>query len=732
MLMVVLCRAACAQQPAALPAGPVPISHPPGTAAPSPSAPQHAATPPPAPKRAAPDVTPTPPTLGPTATQGESTVFTRAVASPVVPNAWTRLITPVAPCAAPPAIDGNLDDHCWRAATHAAGFYPLSTVFPIAPADQTEVWLCADKTHLYIAFRCLDSQAAHLVASATQRGASLDNDDFVGVDIDSQNSRRNFSTFLVNPRGIQNENLEGGTADNITWAGDWKAAASRRADGWVCEMSIPFALLRYPRGANAFGIDFFRHRSAGNTYQNWPYLPPAGSSSSGEGAYMHLFTGIAPPFLTPRPVFLPYTLASAGSLNAVREGLDIKYPLTTTLTGVASLFPDFQTIEQDVTTINFSYTEKLLTDRRPFFAEGAGFFPYRDLFYSRRIGAVDGGLKVVGKQGDTTVGLLATDTRGANAQNDTVLNLQKDIGLFSYLALNTVTDSQKGLPANQVGKIEGKYGWANGPTRYFVLANHAPSYVQGHAVGASDFYQFSYRPDNGHVRVEADYSDIGPAFTSDLGFVPETDLRGASTTIQQSNHFDRGTVQDYNAGVYLEHYDHHTGGFFHSDIGPFVYVGTRSGLSYNLGYDQSRRDLFHDHVGHAAFGWATHTLYQQGSLSDDFGHQEGQGYNFLAFSQGVLVTRPFSVQLNYNRLKLGAQTSTQAIATGTYRLNATQTVGGRIVSQTGVDQGTGLGTNVYFSFGQQVRAGTDVFLLFGDPNSPKTRGLVTLKVVRPF
>ena len=65
------------------------------------------------------------------------------------------------------------------------------------------------------------------------------------------------------------------------------------------------------------------------------------------------------------------------------------------------------------TSINFSYTEKLLTDRRPFFAEGSGFLPYQDLFYSRRIGAFDGGLKVVGKQGDTTVGLLATDTRGA-------------------------------------------------------------------------------------------------------------------------------------------------------------------------------------------------------------------------------------------------------------------------------------------------------------------------------
>ena len=55
-----------------------------------------------------------------------------------------------------------------------------------------------------------------------------------------------------------------------------------------------------------------------------------------------------------------------------------------------------------------------------------------------------------------------------------------------------------------------------------------------------------------------------------------------------------------------------------------------------------------------------------------------------------------------------------------------------MVSQGGADQGTGLGTDIYFSFSQQVRAGTDVFLLFGDPNSPKTRGKVTLKLVHPL
>ena len=355
-----------------------------------------------------PQVVQTPPTLG---------VLSESIASPAVPPAWSRLTVPVAITADPPRIDGRLDDACWKTATHAAGFYPLVTSTPIAPADQTEVWVCADKTHLYVAFHCLDSQPGHIHASETVRDSGgVFNDDFVGVDIDSQHSRHGFSSFFANARGTQTEQMEGGTASNITWAGDWKAAAQRTPDGWACEMSIPFALLRYPRGANTFGLDFFRSLSRNSTTQNWPYLPPQGTGGSGEAQYMHEFTGIAPPFIAPRPVFLPYTLATGGVGNSARAGMDIKYPLTTTLTGVATLFPDFQTIEQDVTNINFSYTEKLLTDRRPFFAEGAGYFPNQDMFYSRRIGQIDGGVKVAGKQDNTTIGLLSTYAHGTWAR----------------------------------------------------------------------------------------------------------------------------------------------------------------------------------------------------------------------------------------------------------------------------------------------------------------------------
>ena len=679
-----------------------------------------------------PQVVPTPPTVvqPSVANDAGNAVLATAIPSPPTPAAWARQTLSIAPCTVPPKIDGALDDACWRTATRASGFYRLAGTAPIPPGNQTEAWVCADATHLYLAFHCLDSHPELIHASQTQRDGSIGEDDYVSVDIDSQNNHHGYSTFTVTARGTQGENFEGGTADNITWAGDWKAATRRTGDGWTAEMSIPFALLRYPKGAKAFGLNFARKLARDTSQENWPYLPPDGSNN--EAAYIHEFTGIHPPFFAPRPIFLPYTLFTGGAGNSGRMGLDIKYPLSTTLTGVATLFPDFQTIEQDVTGINFSYTEKLLTDRRPFFAEGAGYLPYRDLFYSRRIGVLDGGLKVAGKQGDNSVGLLATDTHGPDAENAAVLALNHDLGQFSRATLDFVSDIAAGQPSNQVAKLEGQYGWRVGQDQWSLLANHTPSWQGGRQMDSKDYFSFSTSATPGHLSFSTDYQDLGPNFFSNLGFVPDVDLKGHSVNLEQYNQFDRGRLRLYDVSASGSTYQHHTGGFFQKDANVNVYVESHEGLSLDLNGDQSQRDQFRDHANQAQFGWGRRTLYQRGSVSDTVGRQAGQPYNFLTFSQGVLVSRPFSLQLNYSLLRLGDAHSTQAILTGNYLLSAERSLGARIVTQAGADQGSGLGTDIYFSFGQHVRSGSDLFLLFGDPNSPKTRGKVTLKIIRPF
>lgn len=645
-----------------------------------------------------------------------------APAQPARPGdngAWRRpeIVVPV--CAKPPKIDGILDDPCWKTAAHTDRFYRLTS--PVV--QQTEAWITADSTHLYVAFWCYDNEPNAIRAMETQRNGNTGLDDYVSVDIDSQDDHHSYSQFIVTARGTQNENLEGGTADNITWAGDWHAATRRINDGWTCEISIPFGLLRYPRGAHAFGIQLERKLARETSIEFWPERPSISQTNPVE--YFADFTGLNPVFYRPQPIFLPYVLATAGAGNSATAGMDIKYPLTPGLTGLATLHPDFGTVEQSVTTIAFSYSEKFIRDQRPFFAEGAGFFPYSDIFYSPTIANVDEGLKVTGKEGETSIGALATNASGSNYQRASVLSLQHDLNPLSNLEFDYAGDDQAGLQDNDVIKTQAIYGWHAGQDKWLTQYTHSQSWVGGQAQGEQEFYQIAWSGKVGHPQLSWQYNGIAPNFVTDLGFEPYEDLKGSIYTFEQANTFDKGYWQHYDLFTTYLKQDHWSGGFFRDSALASIYANTRQGNGIYLGISQGRFETFRDHINEYYFEWSNNSTYGGGNIDYQAGAQDDQNYAWWSISQGYGFNRRFSVLVNYNWQKLGTTVTTQGIYTPLYKLNSTQAVGGRIVTEDG-------NTDVFLSFAQKVRAGSDIFVLFGDPNSPNTRGLVQVKVVSPF
>ncbi len=673
----------------------------------------------------------TPPAASTLATSPPAPVTPTAVTAPLIqtplpaPSGWRRQNFTVARCTAPPTIDGKLNDACWATATHVQGFYRLQSNAPVP--EQTEAWLCADSRHLYIAFHCLDSHPELIRASETQRNGDISHDDLVGIDIDSQNTRRDASTFMMSANGTQVDQFEGGTASNITWAGDWRGAVARTKDGWTCEFSVPFALMRYPRGAHQFGMILYRKMARETTITGWPYVPPEAESGGNpaEAPYLGEFDGIAPPFVAPQPIFLPYTLVSGGANTSTREGLDVKYPVTTTLTGVASLFPDFQTIEQSVTDVSFSYTQKLLPDLRPFFAEGSGFLPSQTLFYSRDVGDFDGGVKLVGKTDATTVGVLGTTYRGDQHQDVQVANLAEDLGSLSKVGFSGVGDTQAGLASNQVSSLYGVYGFKSGGVPDQLSLIHDQSWLGGRQEGGNDLLSFSRQAPPGKPSYSLEYDDISPNFDSRLGYVPYTDERGYTGSASYLDQFDKGPVELRYLQFDADDYEHHTGGFYYGGGDVLGLLRFRNGVHVQQIFDVDQYTQYHDNYEKTTLFWNQHSLFDQGKFALEFGREAGQPYTYFELDQGYLVSRPFSAQLSYDESILGPTATTQLVLTGNYRLSTFRTLGGRIVAQQGH-------TNLYVAYGQQGRTGNDVFLIFGDPNSLSTRGEVTLKVVHPM
>ncbi|MDX1934198.1 MAG: carbohydrate binding family 9 domain-containing protein [Capsulimonadales bacterium] len=670
-------------------------------------------------------------------------LLAKQIPAPSVPTGtWTRQRIAVATFSEAPVLDGRIEEECWRNATRASGFYRFGSSAPVT--EQTEAWIGTDQRYLYIAFHCLDSKPELIRTNETQRGGDLDNDDHITILLDSQNTRRQASIFAVSANGTQTEELEGGTAGNITWAGDWKAAAVRTADGWTCEVAIPFRLLRYPRGATAFGILLLRRLARETNPECWPYLPPEGQSWENRIQYLNDFHGLNPPFFAPRPTILPYLLATAGDGSLARQGLDVKYPLSTTLTGLLTVNPDFRTIEQEVTGINFSYNERFVEDRRPFFAEGAEFLPAPELFYSRRIDTLDEGIKIAGKNGVNTVGLVMSARQQAGKERTSyALNLGRDVGPLSRFGFSAAGDNRETASSNRVGRIYGTYGWRQGRNRFSVEGNAAQSWVAGAARGRSENVHFRLHGMPGIPGFRVSYNTIASDFISDLGFVPERNRRGWSASAFQFNNFDRGPIEFYEANTAIELYRRRDGGFFRRSFYVGSYLQTRRGYGIELGgsRDHRQQDLesyYQDYDMQTGFWWNQRTQFQGGGFSIGRGKAAGEPSRFLQVQQDFLLRRPLTVRLEASQQILGSETTSQTIVTGTYRLDSARTISGRLLRQDGKNTnpaqtiGVLKGTNLYLAYSQRVRSGNDIFILLGDPNRAGTRSQVTVKLLRPY
>jgi hypothetical protein len=632
---------------------------------------------------------------------------------------WARPAIAAPICLKPPRIDGILDDACWKTAAHAAKFYRLTSQV----SQQTEAWICADSSHLYVAFHCLDNQPHAIKASENQRNGNTSVDDYVSVDIDSQNDHHNYSQFIVTARGTQNENLEGGTADNITWAGDWHAATRRTNDGWNVEISIPWALMRYPRGSHSFGIMLERKLARETTSEFWPDRPPVSQNNPVE--YFGNLVGINPTFYRPQPIFLPYVLGSAGEGNSLQEGLDVKYPLTSGLTGLATLHPDFSTVEQNVTGINFTYTEKFINDQRPFFEEGSGFFPYSDIFYSPSIGNIDEGVKVTGKEGETSLAMLGTTEGGQNFQAARVLSVQQDLNPLSNLEFDYAGDNQAGLAANNVIKTQGVFGWHAGRDQWLTYFTHTATWVAGEEAGEQEFYELQYQGPRGHPVYMYQYQGYTPNYVSDLGYVPQVNWKGPSYEVSQSNTFDHGYVQHYFFNANYMDQSYWDGGFFQNQLSASFYANTHFGDGVYFSTTESRRIDFRDHVNEYYTEWSNNSQFGGGNIDYQAGTQDDQHYRWWQIYQGYGLTKFVNMSFEFSWQMLGPTISSQTIFTPQYRLTSERSIGGRIVNQNNQ-------TDIYLSYAQKVRTGSDIYLLFGDPNSPVTRGLVEMKIVTPF
>jgi len=445
-----------------------------------------------------------------------------------------------------PVIDGVLDDEAWKGAAVADRFWISEQ--ERWPTDQTEVLVIADSRYLYIAFRVYETQRDKIEALQTRRDSGLGLDDQVAVELDPFLSYREVSRYSVNAAGVQDDAIAGGRARQLSWKGDWHAAATRTDYGWSVEMAIPFAILNFEEGATTFGVNFLRYQHRTDEWSRWADVTVR-SLPEERGR----LTGLTPTAnVQTRPLtFLPYVLAGrnipnkSGQIRStlVTGGVDIRYQPQPNLTGVLSLNPDFSQVETAVTDINFNYNEKFRPDNRPFFQEGSAYFGKNTAyFYSNNVPNFDYGGKFFTRASGYQVGALAA--RSPNSRTDFVVGLQREIDATHSMGGIIVGTDQPNLRnilyvAQAQGREPSGFRYAfDGALSQTEYQPGDGSYVQGTVGLDKDFwslgvtasrYALNYRPALGLLAGDLpDTRGVAPSvsYCRDLGAGPIREITG--------------------------------------------------------------------------------------------------------------------------------------------------------------------------------------------------------------
>ncbi len=474
-----------------------------------------------------------------------------------------------------PTIDGQVEAGEWSLTEPYSTFTQQEPDEGQPATERTEIWFLMDRTNLYVAVVCHDSQPDNLVVTQSRRDANLSNTDSVQILLDTFNDGQNAFVFGTNPFGIEydgqvmGEGQTGGGGGgggggsqrgqlrgfNTNWDADWTVRARPSERGWEAEFAIPLKTLRYAPGEDrVWGLNVMRNIRRKNE-QVFLAPVPRGYSFSRVSVAGKL-NGLDLP--TRRDVKVtPYVASSVNDNQTLATdtvdrtgdvGLDIKWGVRSDLTLDLTVNTDFAQVEADEEQVNLTRFALFFPEKRPFFLENAQIFQLGrpqsiDLFFSRRIGLASGqpvdilaGGRLSGKIGGNNVGMLNMQTREtvdrrsgetiSQANNFTVFRLQREVGRSNFGAMFVNRQGVGDLsPADDFNRAYGlDLAWQateNGKLFAFIARTDSPESKGGSDYAGRLFYSYANNVQSGSLG----YSQVGENFNPEVGFLPRQGYR---------------------------------------------------------------------------------------------------------------------------------------------------------------------------------------------------------------
>ncbi|MBK8464821.1 MAG: hypothetical protein IPL32_03240 [Chloracidobacterium sp.] len=378
---------------------------------------------------------------------------TRSEGKVAIPSEKSRPVT-IPHISREPVIDGRVDDEGWRTAAVFKDFYQTGPGYNTAPSKPTEVYIMYDEKSLFVAFKCWDERDK--IRATVAKRDNLGGEDNVRIWLDTYDDRRRAYVLWFNALGIQQDGIytEGRGADfSVDIVMESKGVIEDW--GWSVEVKIPFRSLRYAAGEGKhWGFNAARSIQRFNgEFDQWlpddrdisGFLIKHGKITGLDQIKYEKTLEIVPSITVSQtglrkrtipnagfeqfgvfdPIFNPIGLQDPGKFtnDSVKKdiGLNLKYTMSPNVTLDAAINPDYAEIEADAPVVAANQRFPIFfQEKRPFFLEGKDIFesPLQP-FYSRTIVDPDFAVKLTGKKGKNTFGLLAaSDNAPGNYSED--------------------------------------------------------------------------------------------------------------------------------------------------------------------------------------------------------------------------------------------------------------------------------------------------------------------------
>lgn len=290
------------------------------------------------------------------------------------------------------SIDAELNEASWKDAEIATDFVSLEPKngTPIPEEFKTEVKILYSNDAIYVGAKLYDPNPEKILKELVERD-EIGTSDFFGIFINGYNDgQQEFRFFVTAANGQVDTNFTSSEGEDGSWNAIWESNAKITDFGYIVEMKIPYAALRFPeKDKQTWGLNFFREVRRERQKYTWsPIDNKIGAISQQAG----ILTGIEN-IKTPTRLFLiPYSSFYLSGSDAqktkgeLKGGLDVKYGINDAFTLDAILVPDFGQTKFDNVVLNLGPFEQQFNENRPFFTEGTDLFSKGNLLYSRRIG----------------------------------------------------------------------------------------------------------------------------------------------------------------------------------------------------------------------------------------------------------------------------------------------------------------------------------------------------------